>query len=273
MNVYDEAARAVPNSERMSMYEIYIARAAELFGVPRTRQIYEQAIESGLPDRDVMTMCMKFAELERSLGEIDRSRAIYVHASNYADPNTHSDFWKKWNDFEIQHGNEDTFREMLRIKRTVAASRSQTHFILPEYLMQREQGLNLDEAVDTLKRAGVPEDEMAALERQLAPGPSTAPPAAPSTATTPANRMMNFVSAGVEAQAESSRQQAGNNEDIELPDESDDEEPDVQIAEKSVPAAVFGELGKRAAENREESSGAQENEQLGALERIKRRRQ
>ena len=84
----------------------------------------QQAIESGLPDRDVLTMCMKFAELERSLGEIDRSRAIYVHASNYADPNN-SDFWKKWNDFEIQHGNEDTFREMLRIKRTVAASRSQ----------------------------------------------------------------------------------------------------------------------------------------------------
>lgn len=139
--------------------------------------------------------------------------------------------------------------------------------------MQKDQKLNLDEAVDTLKRAGVPEDEMAALERQLAPGPSTAPAAAPSTAPASANRMMNFVSAGVEAQAESSRQQAGNNEDIELPDESDDEEPDVQITEKSVPAAVFGELGKRAAENNEESSGAQGNEQLGALERIKRRRQ
>lgn len=139
--------------------------------------------------------------------------------------------------------------------------------------MQKDQKLNLDEAVDTLKRAGVPEDEMAALERQLAPGPSTTLAAAPSTAPASTNRMMNFVSAGVEAQAESSRQQAGNNEDIELPDESDDEEPDVQITEKSVPAAVFGELGKRAAENNEESSGAQGNEQLGALERIKRRRQ
>uniref|UniRef100_A0A0E0F290 Uncharacterized protein n=1 Tax=Oryza meridionalis TaxID=40149 RepID=A0A0E0F290_9ORYZ len=94
---------------------------------------------------------------------------------------------------------------------------------------------------------------MANLERQLASGPSTAPPA-PSTATAPANRMMNFVTAGVQAQAErSSRQQqaaAANDEDIELPDESNEEDDD-QIAEKSVPAAVFGELGKRAAENRE----------------------
>uniref|UniRef100_I1R3X7 Uncharacterized protein n=1 Tax=Oryza glaberrima TaxID=4538 RepID=I1R3X7_ORYGL len=101
---------------------------------------------------------------------------------------------------------------------------------------------------------------------------------APSTAIAPANRMMNFISAGVQAQTEScSRQQqaaAANNEVIELPDESDEEEDDDQIAEKSVPAAVFGELGKRTAENREEeSSGAHVNEQLGALERIKRRRQ
>lgn len=142
--------------------------------------------------------------------------------------------------------------------------------------MQRDQRLNLDEAVDTLTRAGVPQDEMAALERQLASGPSPAPAAAPSTSTTPANRMMNFVSAGVEARAESSTQQAAaNNEDIELPDEESDEEDDVQIAERAVPEAVFGELGKRAAESREESSSAQENneQQLGALERIKRRRQ
>uniref|UniRef100_A0A0D3HR95 Uncharacterized protein n=1 Tax=Oryza barthii TaxID=65489 RepID=A0A0D3HR95_9ORYZ len=89
---------------------------------------------------------------------------------------------------------------------------------------------------------------------------------------------MNFVSAGVQAQTESSSRQqqaaAANNKVIELPDESDEEEDDDQIAEKSVPAAVFGELGKRTAENREEeSSGAHVNEQLGALERIKRRRQ
>ena len=30
--------------------------------------------------------------------------------------------------FEAAHGNEDTFREMLRIKRSVAASFSQTHY-------------------------------------------------------------------------------------------------------------------------------------------------
>lgn len=125
MKVYDQATKAVPASEKLSMYEIYIARAAEMFGVPKTREIYEQAIQSGLPDKDVKTMCMKYAELEKSLGEIDRARAVYTYASQFADPRSYPDFWSQWHEFEVQHGNEDTFREMLRIKRTIAASYSQ----------------------------------------------------------------------------------------------------------------------------------------------------
>ena len=30
-------------------------------------------------------------------------------------------FWQVWKDFEIKHGNEDTVREMLRIKRSIQA--------------------------------------------------------------------------------------------------------------------------------------------------------
>ncbi|KAF8396628.1 hypothetical protein HHK36_018252 [Tetracentron sinense] len=39
---------------------------------------FEASHKSGLPDKDVKTMCLKYAELEKSLGEIDRARAIYV---------------------------------------------------------------------------------------------------------------------------------------------------------------------------------------------------
>ena len=59
---------------------------------------------------------------------MDRARAIYVHAASLSDPRIDSAFWVEWNDFEVQFGNEDTFREMLRIKRSVAASYSQLHF-------------------------------------------------------------------------------------------------------------------------------------------------
>ena len=79
-------------------------------------------------------MCLRFAKLEEKLGEIERARAIYIHCSQYCDPSygfmllrkltfgsKEVAFWKIWRDFEIQYGNQDTFREMLRIKRSVAA--------------------------------------------------------------------------------------------------------------------------------------------------------
>jgi len=64
-------------------------------------------------------MCLRFADMETKLGEIDRARAIYGHCSQMADPRVAGDFWQAWKDFEVKHGNEDTLREMLRIKRSV----------------------------------------------------------------------------------------------------------------------------------------------------------
>ena len=60
--------------------------------------------------------------MERKLGEIDRGRAIYVHCSQICDPKSNAKFWQIWKEFEIAHGNEDTVREMLRIKRSVQAT-------------------------------------------------------------------------------------------------------------------------------------------------------
>ncbi|KAJ9474006.1 Pre-mRNA-splicing factor SYF1 [Pseudozyma hubeiensis] len=120
MKIYERATRAVSTDDRFDMYVFYIAKAAATFGLAATRPIYERAIES-LPDRQSAEMCLRFAELERKLGEIDRARAIYAHASQFCDPRTHTEFWKQWNQFEIETGSEDTFREMLRIKRSVQA--------------------------------------------------------------------------------------------------------------------------------------------------------
>ncbi|XP_078445023.1 tetratricopeptide repeat (TPR)-like superfamily protein [Wolffia australiana] len=276
MKVYDQAVKTVPNSEKMSMYEIYIARAAKIFGVPKTREIYEQAIESGLPDNDVKTMCLKYAELEKSLGELARAHAIFRFASQFADPRIDEEFWQKWNDFEVQHGNEETFREMRRIKRSVLASFSQTHLNLAENLMQRAE-----QKLEELK-SGDAVDGMAALERQVE---AAAARAAPQLADGGAARMLGFVSAGVESQDSGKKAAAApavNAEEIELPDEDevkDGEEDEsterVVIAQKAVPDAVYGELARVTAAVNDENAAPTVNgtdAPMGALERIKRLR-
>lgn len=56
----------------------------------QVREIYESAIESeppnDLPEEDLRNLCVRYAQLERKLGEIDRARAIFVHGSHLADP-------------------------------------------------------------------------------------------------------------------------------------------------------------------------------------------
>ena len=66
--------------------------------------------------------------MELSLGEIDRARALLIFGAQIADPTRDNKFWETWEDFEIKHGNEETFREMLRIKRSVGASFSSVHY-------------------------------------------------------------------------------------------------------------------------------------------------
>lgn len=130
-------------------------------------------------------------------------------------------------------------------------------------MIQKDQRMDLDEAKEKLKEAGVAEDEMAALEKQLAP------PATTDTNGGDSNRRVGFVSAGVESQSDGVIKVAANTEDIELPEESDSEDEDkVEIAQKDVPDAVFGDLAQKRKET--EAATKEEDSRLGALERIKR---
>lgn len=99
--------------------------------------------------------------MESKLGEIDRARAIYSYCSqicdprvrwtfNFAESRSHgfssahlflgcfqvtANFWQTWKEFEIRHGNEDTIREMLRIKRSVQATyNTQVNFMSSQML-------------------------------------------------------------------------------------------------------------------------------------------
>ncbi|XP_069737661.1 pre-mRNA-splicing factor SYF1 isoform X1 [Phaenicophaeus curvirostris] len=134
MGVYDRATRAVLPTQQHDMFNIYIKRAAELYGVTHTRPIYQKAIEV-LGDDAARELCLRFADMECKLGEVDRARAIYTYCSQICDPRITGTFWQTWKDFEIRHGNEDTIREMLRIKRSVQATyNTQVNFMASQML-------------------------------------------------------------------------------------------------------------------------------------------
>jgi pre-mRNA-splicing factor SYF1 len=151
------------------MFTIYIAKAIANYGLPASRPIYERALEV-LPDRQTAEMCLRFAALERKLGEIDRARAIYAHASQFCDPRVNPNFWSEWNSFEIETGSEDTFREMLRIKRSVQAQfNTEASYLAAQTIAAREGSQKVFE-----EDIAAAQDPMAAAERQAggAKGPA-----------------------------------------------------------------------------------------------------
>eukprot|EP00173_Palmaria_palmata_P002416 Plantae.Rhodophyta-Palmaria_palmata.ctg2552.p1 GENE.Plantae.Rhodophyta-Palmaria_palmata.ctg2552~~Plantae.Rhodophyta-Palmaria_palmata.ctg2552.p1 ORF type:complete len:483 (+),score=114.75 Plantae.Rhodophyta-Palmaria_palmata.ctg2552:141-1451(+) len=132
MSVYERAAQAVLPKQQASIYRLYIVRAAEFFGTTRTRTIYEQAIESLVRREDVMEFSLRYAKMEARLGEIDRARGVFAHGAEVADPRSGPQFaayWTAWNTFELEHGSEDTFRDMLRVKRSVQMQNADVHLM------------------------------------------------------------------------------------------------------------------------------------------------
>eukprot|EP01086_Lenisia_limosa_P015919 TRINITY_DN5414_c0_g1_i2.p2 TRINITY_DN5414_c0_g1~~TRINITY_DN5414_c0_g1_i2.p2 ORF type:complete len:422 (+),score=95.79 TRINITY_DN5414_c0_g1_i2:119-1267(+) len=120
MIVYDQASLNVADEHKGEIYRVYAARAAKFFGPTKSREVYERAVNC-LHDKDARDVAVKFAQLELKLGEVDRSRAIFAHGSQFANPSVNVDYYESWQEFEVAHGNEETFREMLRIKRSVQA--------------------------------------------------------------------------------------------------------------------------------------------------------
>lgn len=232
MAVYERATSAVLPEEMFDVFNIYIKRAAEIYGVPKTRQIYEKAIEV-LPEDKTREMCLRFAEMETKLGEIDRARAIYAHCSQICDPRVTIDFWHIWKEFEVRHGNEDTMREMLRIKRSIQAMYN------TQVNMMSAQMLN---------SAGSVAGTVADLAPGVKDGMRMLEAKAVEMAGTSTAKSGNIMFVRGETQGDkSSGDKVLNPDEIDIDDDEDeggDEEIEVPLEQQSVPAKVFGGLKK-----------------------------
>lgn len=230
MAVYERATSAVLPEEMFEVFNIYIKRAAEIYGVPKTRQIYEKAIEV-LPEDKTREMCLRFAEMETKLGEIDRARAIYAHCSQVCDPRVTTEFWQVWKEFEVRHGNEDTMREMLRIKRSVQAMYN------TQVNMMSAQMLNSAAALAGTVADLAPgvKDGMRLLEAKAA-----------EMAGTSVSKATNIMFVRGETQGDKDKgDKVVNPDEIDIDDDDDEEmEPDLPVEKQNIPSEVFGSLKK-----------------------------
>ncbi|ORM40438.1 Pre-mRNA-splicing factor SYF1 [Babesia sp. Xinjiang] len=135
LGILKDATKCAAKEDQLTMIKLYIAKTTEFYGIVQTRNIYQECLQF-VDDDNARKLCEMYIQMERGLGEIDRARAIYTYCAQLCDPAKHEQFWKDWREFEVLHGNEECFREMLRIKRTIQAKFTKVHFNTEEIEME-----------------------------------------------------------------------------------------------------------------------------------------
>lgn len=121
MNNFKILRDSFVEEDKSHLFHVYIEKAAASFGISKTREIYTKAVESMKDSQLLKQLCLEFADLEEKLGEIDRSRSIFVHCSKFCNPDDtkQSDFWTVWENFEKKNGNKESLLDLFKIKRSV----------------------------------------------------------------------------------------------------------------------------------------------------------
>ena len=250
MHIYDRATRAVPDDQKAGVFNIYVRKAAQFFGITRTREVFERALEV-VPDDAVRGFCIRYAKLETSLGEYDRARSIQAHCAQFCDPRSDTEFWRGWKAFEEAHGNTETFKEMLRIRRSVIA--------------QYNAIVNTTQSAQLLARAKELKDAENAKNggdhkannnnKEVSSQLSSAKPASAPTNRRGPSATSSATSAASAPQAQVEHVAPQNEDEINLDDYDDDEDQNdgaqegeegeddaPKVATKFIPDAVFGGL-------------------------------
>ena len=148
VEIYDRMVEKVPEKERIRAFELYIFKVSEYLGMTKTRPLFEKALKD-IQDDSIIPLGLTYTEFEKNLGEIDRARSILYYLSQFSDPTIEDHpLWVAWDEFELKCGNEDTYKEMMRVQRSV-----QTVFeMLPPSIKKIERQIELEEKREEINR-------------------------------------------------------------------------------------------------------------------------
>jgi pre-mRNA-splicing factor SYF1 len=116
VKILERGLDKVDLNSKTELFEILIQKTKENFGIISTRPIFSRAIES-LPPSKSIPFVVKFAQMEEQLHEFPRVRAILQHGALLQSPLKSKLLWDYWSEFEVENGDKETYKEMLKWKR------------------------------------------------------------------------------------------------------------------------------------------------------------
>ena len=249
LGIYERMCTVVPVQEKFSSYQLHIAKTIKYLGITATRPIYERAI-SALEDDQAASICCDFAKMEASLQEIDRARTAFTYGAQLADPRRNPEYWGEWHSFEVSHGNEETFREMLRVKRGVQAAFSTVNYnAVGMGSAPQQENLTDEQAIAMIKaREGVENEDKEPMSGFV----QAKRPAQVQDLDEVERRAAKLRKVTASLVTATSQNRADNDDEIDIDDDNNssdgDEQSSMKIKEiqtKELPATVFGGLAKQ----------------------------
>lgn len=116
VKLLERSLDVIDDKSKPEVFEILLQKTLTHFGAPSTRSIYTRALET-LPPTKSINFVLKFAQTEKQLHEYSRVRAILQHGAMLQSPSKSQQLWDWWSQFEVENGDKDTYKDMLRWKR------------------------------------------------------------------------------------------------------------------------------------------------------------
>lgn len=116
LKILKQAVDHVKLEDKPEVLNVLIAKTIEHMGLVNTRPILTKAIDD-FPLKYAIDFVIKFADVEIQLNEYERARELLKYGGLQQSPVKNSKLWEFWSEFEVNHGNKDTYKAMLRIKR------------------------------------------------------------------------------------------------------------------------------------------------------------
>lgn len=101
---------------KLTLWQLCISKVKELLSSEESRKFYEECIQS-LPNSKAITFVTEFSMTEAALGEVERAREILKYGAQLLPPGRNGELWKSWDNFEIQYGDKESYKDMLKLKR------------------------------------------------------------------------------------------------------------------------------------------------------------
>lgn len=119
---YTKAEKDTILRDKFDIYQVLINKILKLNDYNETRKIYEQSLKDDqLTLPNLIQLTMEFINFETELMELNRVRSLFKYVCQLSNPQNPlvEPVWHNWETFELNHGNEATFKDMLRYKRKI----------------------------------------------------------------------------------------------------------------------------------------------------------